>query len=222
MKSLLNNLETQTESISPGTYCNADVLIRNKQKILLVRDNLTSFTQTKLIQSEQKEDLQSGLLMLIYPLKTQLPTIIRVNPHPSFQALNGDKILKEHKISLEIGDEKNVTKNSVAEKGIQELEEELKKINSETINEIELMKATHGQIRHTHRSARELLMKRDQYTGENLMVDDKEVASKQKQRREKENEQKLKMSTKKDVEEYSKGDLVFVISDKNKQKTRDT
>ena len=44
MKSLLTNLETQTESVSPGTYCNADVLVRNKQKILLVRDNLTSFT----------------------------------------------------------------------------------------------------------------------------------------------------------------------------------
>ena len=70
MMFLLSNLETQTESVSPGTYCNADVLVRNKQKILLVRDNLTSFTQTKLIQSEQKEDLRSGLLTLIYPFKT--------------------------------------------------------------------------------------------------------------------------------------------------------
>ena len=101
--------------------------------------------------------------------------------HPSFQALKGDKILDEHEVSLEIGDEKNVNKNSVAEKGIQELEEELRKINSETINEIELMKATHvlnSRIRHTHRSAKELLMKRDQYTGEDLKVNDKDVSSK--------------------------------------------
>ena len=139
-----------------------------------------------MIQSEQKEDLRSGLLTLVYPFKTQQPTTIRVDPHTSFQALKEDKILKEHGISLEIGDKKNVNKNSVAEKGIQELEEELKKINSETINEIELMKATHvlnSKIRHTHRSARELLLKRDQYTGENLMVNDKEVSSKQKNRR---------------------------------------
>ena len=74
---------------------------------------------------------------------------------------------KEHEISLEIGQEKNVNKNSVAERGIQELEEELKKIspNSSTINDMELMKATHAlnsKICHTHRSARELLLKRDQ------------------------------------------------------------
>ena len=110
MKSLLTNLETQTESTCPGSYCNADVLVRNKQKILLIRDNLTSFTQTKLINSEQKEDLRSGLLTLIYPFKTQQPTVIRVDPHPSFQALKGDKILDEHEVSLEIGHEKNVNK----------------------------------------------------------------------------------------------------------------
>ena len=49
MKSLLTNLETQKVSVSSGTYCNAEILIRNTQKIRLVRDNLTSFTQTKLI-----------------------------------------------------------------------------------------------------------------------------------------------------------------------------
>ena len=114
-----------------------------------------------------------------------------------------------------------MNKNSVAEKGIQELEEELKKINSETINEIELMKVTHvlnSKIRHTHRSARELLLKRDQYTGENLVVDDKEVSDKQKDRREKDNKQKLSNKTNRDVIDYNRGDVVFVISDRNKHK----
>ena len=74
----------------------------------------------------------------------------------------------------------------------------------------------------THTSARELLLKRDQYTGENLIVDDKEVSGKQKDRREKENKQKLDENTKKDVVQYNKGDMVFVISDKNKHKARDT
>ena len=57
MSPSLVSLKTETKSDYPGTYCNADVMIRNKQKILLLRDNLTSFTLTKLIESEKKEIL---------------------------------------------------------------------------------------------------------------------------------------------------------------------
>ena len=62
-------------------------------------------------------------------------------------------------------DEKNLNKNSVAEKGIQELEEELVKLAPEgqPVNKLLLAKATHNlnsRIRHTCRSAQELLMKR--------------------------------------------------------------
>ena len=54
------------------------------------------------------------------------------------------------------------------------------------------------------------------------MVNDKEVSSKQKNRRINDNKQKLNENMKRDVVEYNKGDMVFVISDKNKHKTRDT
>ena len=66
-------------------------------------------------------------MSLVYPFRTNQLVTIRVDPHPSFLSLKEDKILKEHKISLEIGQEKNVNKNSVAERGIQELEEDISK-----------------------------------------------------------------------------------------------
>ena len=49
--------ETETKTTVPGTFYIADVLIQNKMKILVVRENLTSFTQTKFIQDEKKDTL---------------------------------------------------------------------------------------------------------------------------------------------------------------------
>ena len=54
---------------------------------------------------------------------------IRVDTHTSFQALQEDKILEDNKIKLVVGNEKNVNKNSVAEKAIQELEDKLAKLS---------------------------------------------------------------------------------------------
>ena len=113
-------LETQTKQSKPGEFCNADVLLRDKRKILVVRDNLTSFTQTKFIDSEKKEDLRSGLASLINPIKSNTVTTVRVDPHSTFKALKEDKLLKQINITLEIGHEKNLNKNTVAEKAIQE------------------------------------------------------------------------------------------------------
>ena len=204
------------------------MLVRSKQKILLVRDNLTSFTQTKSVLSEQKEDLRTGLITMLYFIKMNKKTTVRVDPHSSFKSLKHDKILEEHGIALEIGDEKNLNKNSVAEKGIQELEEELVKLAPEgqPINELILAKATHNlnsRIRHTRRSAQELLMKRDQFTGESLEVRDREISDKQHNMRRKKNEEKISDPKKtKQKTEYRKGDVVFVISDRHKHKERET
>ena len=59
---------TDTKTDVPGTFFNADVLNMNKKKILVLRDNLTSFTQTKFIENEKKETLRNGLVEIIYRL----------------------------------------------------------------------------------------------------------------------------------------------------------
>ena len=55
------------------------------------------------------------------------PTVIRVDPAPSFMALRKDENLKSLRLSLEIGCVQNLNKNPVAERAILELEEELLK-----------------------------------------------------------------------------------------------
>ena len=140
-----------------------------------------------------------------------------------------DEILDDYQIKIEIGHEKNINKNSVAEKAIQELEEELVKISPDgsQIDNLTLAKATHQlncKIRHTHRSAKELIMKRNQFTGDDIEVDDLEVSDKQFKTRQNKNKQKLNRTDKQKERkeekqtEFKVGDIVFIISDKNKHR----
>ena len=105
---------------------------------------MTSFTQTKFVENEQKEFLREGLVSLIYRIKPNMKIKVKVDAHSSFEALKDDKTLKECNIELELGDEKNKNKKGVAEKAIQELHEEIVKISDENskLTEIELSKAT--------------------------------------------------------------------------------
>ena len=72
---------------------------------------------------------------MINPIKSNTVTTIRVDPHLSFKALK-DKLLKQINITLEIGHEKNPNKNAVAEKAIQELEEDKKLLPNNRIRRV--------------------------------------------------------------------------------------
>ena len=58
-----------------------------------------------------------------------MKTIVRVDSHASFKALKDDATLKDVGIVMELVNEKNVNKNGLAEKAIQELKEEFLKVN---------------------------------------------------------------------------------------------
>ena len=53
---------------------------------------------------------------------------MRVDPALGFQALTDDNFLQEHHIVIEIGRHKNINKNPVAERAVQEFEEEIGKL----------------------------------------------------------------------------------------------
>ena len=110
-------------------------------------------------------------------------------------------------------------------RSIQELHEEIVKISDETkqLSEIELAKATdslNSRIRFSKRSAKELWMRRNQYTGDNLDVDDVKLSDDQHSRRVNDNKSKQKLPVK-DQEDFVKGEIVFIISDKDKTKKRE-
>ena len=64
------------------------------------------------------------LLAEVHPLDGPY-AVIRTDPAPGFKALVNDQLLNRRRISIELGRSKNVNKNPVAERAIQELEDEI-------------------------------------------------------------------------------------------------
>ena len=102
------SLIVQSSSDPPeveGIQFASDVLRRERQMILVVREYVSSFTTTCIISSEQQGDLRNGLIKLlvgVVPLDGPC-AIVRVDPASGFKALRGDAILKKHRIELDLG-----------------------------------------------------------------------------------------------------------------------
>ena len=130
LKAVPKRLVTQTTTDPPekvGFFFAADVMKQNRQLVFVLREVVTSYTVTRLIDSETKDALRSALLCTCLELRpVDGPTaIVRVDPAPGFVALRSDSMLAQNHISIELGCVKNPNKNPVAERAIQELEEEL-------------------------------------------------------------------------------------------------
>ena len=107
---------TSQPASKPGSAFACDVLVRARQKILVIRDTFTSFTVVKIIQNEQKESLRSAIIETTAELKAVAGATIRVDGSTALQSLVGDPILARHGLSLEVGRLKNRNKNPVAQK----------------------------------------------------------------------------------------------------------
>ena len=221
---------TTTKPTSLGTFFNADVLVESSQKILVIRDNLTSFTEAMFIQNEQKPTLRNSLVIVSSKLRSTGPISIRTDPHSSLKALVKDRMLSEKNITLELGSPKNVNKNAVAEKAIQELLKELLIVSSMggKISDLTLAKAIFNlntRIRHTGRSSRELWIRRDQSSHEPLAFHDNEISDQQYKMRTDGHSSTAKHESRNAplviLPSVEIGDKVFVKSDACKSKARD-
>ncbi|CAG2253296.1 unnamed protein product [Mytilus edulis] len=151
----------------------ADVLKRNRQLILVVRETVTSYTSTCFIKDEKLGSLRDGLIHLLIPLKplNGPSVVVRVDPAPGFRPLCDDSYLKQLNISIEIGRVKNRNKNPVADKAIAELEDELlrEERDHSPLSENTLVIATtrlNSRLRQRGLSSRELWTQRSQFTHE--------------------------------------------------------
>ena len=164
----------------PGERLAADVICRKKQKILVVRDCLTSFTCATFINDETAAEYKNALILCCLPLKFNKSTI-RVDCAPALQKLISNDSLASHGISLDMGNPKNVNKNPVAEKANQELEKELLKVEptGNPISAVVLLQAVcllNSRIRSCGLSSREMFLGRDQVTGSHLKFSDKQIS----------------------------------------------
>ena len=100
LKTLPNSYAEQTTDIAPesvGTCLAADVIKRNKQLILVVRETVTSFTRACFIENEKHDTLRDALIQMCLELHAigGPMCVVRVDPAPGFIALKDDRILSD-------------------------------------------------------------------------------------------------------------------------------
>ena len=155
---------------------------------------------------------------------------VRVDPAPGFCALASDPILLSHGITLEIGRVKNPNKNPVTERAIEELGLELLNLSPEggPVSDVTLALATantNSRIRRDGLSAREVWTQRDQLTGEQLPIVDRQLILSQNYSRQQNHASSSKSKaggrTNRPSAAVSVGDLVFLKGDRDKLKARE-
>ena len=216
---------------APGEKLAADVVCREKQKIMVVRDTLSSYTAATFIANETADEYKDALIICCLPMKVTSASV-RVDCAPSLKCLSKDKDLVSMGIILDLGSAKNPNKNPVAEKANQELELELLKTipGGVPVSAASLTKAVavlNARIRKTGLSAKEMLFGRDQVSGERLQFTDDQLAESQVSARTKNHlySSKSKAGPKGQVAieaEVGVGSLVFIKHDGSKFRCRET
>jgi hypothetical protein len=161
---------TSDPQVVIGVSFAADVVRRESQFISVVRECVTSYTSTIIIDNERAETLCDGLLRLcteLRPIDDPI-AVVHIDPVPGFCALVGDMLLKKHCIMIEIGCIKDKNKNPVAENAIQELHDEILRQEPLPGRITPLLLALAVATLNSHiicggLSAREMLTERDQF-----------------------------------------------------------
>ena len=110
--------------------------------------------------------------------------MVRIDGATALHSLIADRDLQRENIALEPGQIKNCNKNPIAEKGIQELEDELKHEYSDggpvTNSTLALVTATlNMRLCSRGLSAKEIVYQRDNIAGEQLNFADEHLATSQ-------------------------------------------
>ena len=233
LRTIPNHLMEQTTECPPyaiGMNFAADVLKRERQLIFVIREQVTSYTQAIIIPNERHEALRDALIQLMVVLKPANgpPSIVRVDPAPGFQALVDDYFLQEHNIVVEVGRHKNINKNPVAERAIQEFEEEISKLcptgQVSTVNIALICDRMNCKIRHPGISSKEMVTKRDQFTNHQLSIDDIDIILQKHEQHTRNHDASAKSKSAlpaKIPPSIDVGDLVYIASDLSKSKQRD-
>jgi hypothetical protein len=234
LKKVPTYTKPQTSSAPPhsvGSQYAADIMRRDKQLILVVRETVSSFTFTTFASSEKHQDLRDALVKVLYGAcrMNDTPVIVRTDPAPGFVALVQDALLKQHNIHLEIGNPKNPNKNPVAEHAIGELLSEILHVQPEggPISPLLLSIATanmNARIRHSGLSALEIWTQRDQITGEQLPLTDRQLITSQYNLREGNHNPSATSKGRGKIlppHTITQGDLVYLLQDRDKRRARD-
>ena len=183
----------QSTSLPPdavGVSFVADVIKRSRQLVLVLRECVTSFTATTLIEDELHTTLRDAIIRLCVQMRLLdgPPAVVRTDPAPGFKALTDDQLLKHHRITIHLGHANNQNKNPVAERAVQELENELLRHDSlgGPGSLLTLAVATanlNARIRSRGLSSREMWTQRDQFSNHQIPLHDQNIIVQQNEQR---------------------------------------
>ena len=144
--------------------------------------------------------------------------------------LHNNAVLKGRGITTLVGDEKNKNKNPVAERAVQEVEQEILRIQPEKgpVTNVTLAlatAATNSRIRRDGLSSRELWTQRDQLTGAQFPFKDEDVIDHQSRARHKNHDVSAKCKARgrgpNDPSGIKVGSLVYLVAEVSKLQARD-
>ena len=156
--------------------------------------------------------------------------VIRVDPAPGFVSLKNVNALQHLGVSIEVGRVKNTNKNTVAEKSVLELEEELLRQypGGGPVSELGLAIANarlNSRLRGQGLSSRELWTQHNQFTNEQIPMNDLHhiLAKHQARQTNHQFSEKAKGGLRPSTPAipFRVGDLVYVKSDRDKSRARD-
>ena len=108
LKTVPRTVVEQSTSDPPeavGVSFAADILRRERQFIIVLRETVTSYTRALIVDSEKRECLREALIMScseLQPLEGPY-AVIRTDAAPAFVSLVADSLLEKHRLSIEIG-----------------------------------------------------------------------------------------------------------------------
>lgn len=218
----------------PGKSFTVDILRHARKFIIVAVENFSGRISTQFINSEAHDQLLEGIIQTVTPYKTSFLSKIRVDQAPGFRKLFKKKAdLSDLGIELELGEAKNKNSLALVDRKMRDLEDEIKKLapSNNVIGVRILARATsvvnEKDVNKGNRclSAKEILFSRDQFTGENLVIKDEEIAEETMAKREKNNEYTAKSKASVQREAVSaganKGQIVFLKEDGGKLERRD-
>lgn len=226
---------TEPPPVVVGERFAADIIKRSSQKILCIRETVTSYTLGELIPDEKRETVATSLVKLCNLLRPSSAASITVRLDPAsahqslFKSLHTSNVLPRNNINLELGRTLNKNKNAVIDKGIKELIRELLILQPEGghISPLLLSQAIanlNSRYRSSGMSAQELWTKRDQVTGTQLPIADRELIIQQYRTRianhPKSEKCKAQGKPRRPSANVTVGSLVYVYSDKSKLQAR--
>lgn len=205
---------------SVGSNYTADIIKRCNQKILVLTEEVTKFTQATLVETEDHKLILQGLKELILPLHPPCSPLatLKLDPAPAMQSLFRIQPLQDMNIMIELGEPKNKNKLATIDKQIQELENEITRNvrSNDKLRKSDLsfaVSSLNSRIRTCGLSSYEQWHRRDQFTKEEINTVDKDLINQQLNTREKANVHKTLPTS---SLTFQIGSIVYIVEEKTK------